>query len=373
MEFAFNTEQEDFRRIVRKFLADRSPLSQVRQVSNSDSGYDAQLWSVMSDQLGLPGLLVPQQYGGSEASVVEAAIVMEELGRSLSPSPFFATAVLGVTAILLAGHDAQKNELLPVIASGKRTVALAFANGHRPGEANGTAMDVSRSGATTTLTGTTTQVIDGHHADFIIAVADVDHDPAHLQLHLVDGTASGLRRTRVETLDATRPMATLEFDGVSAVPLGDPITTATLSHLVDVANTVLAAEMVGGIEAAMTMAVDYAKIRIQFNRPIGSFQAIKHRCAEMAVELDAARAAALYAAFVAAEDSQELTVVAPLAKATAASAFDFAAEWNIQIHGGIGFTWEHDAHLYYRRAVADKVLFGSTQDQWLQLADRIGL
>jgi alkylation response protein AidB-like acyl-CoA dehydrogenase len=371
VDFALSTEQDDFRRIVCKFLAERSALAQVRRVTE-DLGYDPQLWSTMADQLGLPGLLVPLQYGGSEASVVEAAIVMEELGRSLVPSPFFATAVLGVTAILLAGHDEQKNELLPLIASGRRTVAVAFTGGDRAGAANGIAMTTSRSGAITTLTGTITQVIDGHHADTVVVVGAAD-DPARIQLHLVDGSATGLRRTRVETLDATRPMATLEFDGVSAVPLGDPITPSTLSHLIDVANTVLAAEMVGGTEAAMTMAVEYAKIRVQFNRPIGSFQAIKHRCAEMAIELDTARAAALYAAYVAAEGSQELAVVAPLAKATAASAFDFAASWNIQIHGGIGFTWEHDAHLYYRRAAADKVLFGSVQDQWLQLADRIGL
>jgi alkylation response protein AidB-like acyl-CoA dehydrogenase len=372
MDFALSSEQDDFRRTVCKFLADRSPLAKVRLVAEADPGYDPQLWSTMSDQLGLAGLLVPLQYGGSDASVVEAAIVMEELGRSLAPSPFFATAVLGVTAILLAGHDGQKNELLPLIASGKRTVAVAFTDGDRAGAANSAVMNTSRSGAITTLTGTTTQVIDGHYADIIIVVGAAD-DPARLQLHLMDGGAVGLRRTRVETLDATRPMATLEFDGVSAVPLGDPITRATLSHLIDVANTALAAEMVGGTEAAMTMAVDYAKIRVQFNRPIGSFQSIKHRCAEMAIELDTARAAALYAAYVAAEGSQELALVAPLAKATAASAFDFAASWNIQIHGGIGFTWEHDAHLYYRRAVADKVLFGSMQDQWLQLADRIGL
>jgi alkylation response protein AidB-like acyl-CoA dehydrogenase len=372
VDFALSTEQDDFRRIVCKFLADRSPLTQVRRVANADPGYDPKLWSTMGDQLGLPGLLVPLKYGGSDASVVEAAIVMEELGRSLAPSPFFATAVLGVTAILLTGHDEQKNELLPLIASGKRTVAVAFTDGDRAGAANGTAVNTNRSGAITTLTGTATQVIDGHYADTVVVVAAAD-DPARLQLHLVDGGAAGLRRTRVETLDATRPMATLEFDGVSAEPLGDPITRATLSHLIDVANTVLAAEMVGGTEAAMTMAVDYAKIRIQFNRPIGSFQSIKHRCAEMAIELDTARAAALYAAFVAAEGSEELAVVAPLAKATAASAFDFAASWNIQVHGGIGFTWEHDAHLYYRRAAADKVLFGSIQDQWLQLADRIGL
>jgi alkylation response protein AidB-like acyl-CoA dehydrogenase len=372
VDFALNTEQEDFRRIVRKFLADRSALAQVRLVTDSDLGYDAQLWSTMCDQLGLAGLLVPLQYGGSDASVVEAAIIMEELGRSLAPSPFFATAVLGVTAILLAGDDEQNNELLPLVASGKRTVTVAFADGGRAGAANGAGVNIGRSGAVTTLTGTVTQVIDGHHADTVVVVAAAD-DPARFPLYLVDGSAAGLRRTRVETLDATRPMATLEFDGVSAVPLGDPIAPATLSHLIDVANTVLAAEMVGALDATMTMAVDYAKLRTQFNRPIGSFQAIKHRCAEMAIELDAARAAALYAAFIAAEGSQELAVVAPLAKATAASAFEFAASWNIQIHGGIGFTWEHDAHLFYRRAVADNVLFGSVQDQWLQLADRIGL
>src|SRR5882757_7708475 len=186
MDFALNTEQQDFRRIVRKFLADRSPLADVRRVANSDPGFDPQLWSVMSEQLGLPGLLVPLQYGGSEGSVVDAAVVMEELGRSLAPSPFFATAVLGVSAILLAGHDEQKNELLPLIASGRRTVAVAFASGDRAGAVNGSAMTTSRSGAITTLTGTMTQVIDGHHTDTVVVVGAAD-DPVRIQLHLVDG------------------------------------------------------------------------------------------------------------------------------------------------------------------------------------------
>lgn len=372
MEFALSTEQEDFRQTLREFISARSPLARVREVVTTDRGYDPDLWSAMSEQLGLSGLLVPDQYGGSEATVMEAALVMEELGRGLVPSPFFATVALGVLPILLLGSEEQKKEYLPAIASGRHTVTTAI-SASEGGRAGGEPMRASKSGDGVTLNGTKDQVIDGHCADTIIVVASTPNDPGELGLYLVDGAAPGLVRARLETFDLTRPMGTLEFTDVAAVPLGDAVAPATLSHIMDIASTLLAAEMVGGIEATMTMAVEYAKMRHQFNRPIGSFQAIKHRCAEMAIELDTSRAAVLHAAHVASEGVGAVSIAAPLAKATAASGYDFSASWNIQIHGGIGFTWEQDAHLYYRRALADKVLLGSVREHWLQLADRIAL
>lgn len=373
MEFALSTEQEDFQRTLRQFITEKSPLAKVREVVERDPGYDPDLWSYMGEQLGLPGLLLTEEYGGSDATMIEVALVMEELGRGLVPSPFFATVALGVVPILLAGSEEQKKELLPAIAAGRHTVTTAISESEAAGAPNGVLMRAAGTRHNITLSGVKTHVIDGHSADSVIVIAAAPDEPADLGFYLVDGTAPGLVRTRVETFDPTRSMATLQFDEVPAVPLGEAVGSGTVSHFLDVANVLLAAEMVGGIEAAMTMAVEYAKVRHQFNRPIGSFQAIKHRCAEMAVELDTSRAATLYAAHVAAEGSDELAIVAPLTRATAASGFDFAASWNIQIHGGIGFTWEQDAHLYYRRAKADQVLFGSVREHWLQLADRIGL
>lgn len=373
MDFALNAEQEEFQRSLRRFLADRSPLSRVREVVGTDRGWDEQLWAQMSQQLGLPSLVVPEEYGGSGATMIEAALVMQELGRGLVPSPYFATTAFGVVPILeLAGED-LKQKLLPEVAAGERTMTTALTEPSGVWGPQGVTLRALAAGDRVTLTGTKAYVLDGHTADSILVVALAPGEGTEFGWYLVEGDAPGLTRTKVETLDLTRPMATLELEGTPGVPLGEPVPWSTVAHILDVASVLLAAEMVGGIEAAMTMSVEYAKVRHQFNRPIGSFQAIKHRAAEMAVELDTSRAAMLYAALAAAEGSDELALAAPVAKATAASGFAFTASWNIQIHGGIGFTWEHDAHLYFRRAKADETLLGSVSQYWLELADRVGL
>lgn len=374
MDFILSPEQDDFRQAMRQFVTELSPLAKVRQAVTTVPGYDSDLWSRMSRELGLAGLLVPEEYGGAGATMIEAAVAMEELGRGIVPSPLFATVALGVAPILIAASQERKKELLPEIAAGARTVTTAI---NEPGCVNGSfggvAMRAATDGDAVTLSGTKIHVIDGQSADTLLVLALPPGSSAEPELYLVDGDAVGLTRTRVETLDITRPLATLTFDAVSAVPLAAAHGAASVRRVLDVAKTLLAAEMVGGTEGAMTMSVEYAKVRHQFNRPIGSFQAIKHRCAEMAIELDSARAVTLYAAHLAGEESINLAKAAPIAVATAAAGFDFTASWNVQIHGGIGFTWEHDAHLYYRRAKADRVLLGSVREQWLALADRIGL
>lgn len=373
MDFMLSPEQEDLRQTIRQFVTELSPLAKVRQAVTAAPGYDVDLWSRMGRELGLAGLLVPEQYGGAGATMIEVAVAIEELGRGIVPCPLFATVALGVAPILIVASQEQKKELLPEIAAGARTVTTAI---NEPGCLDGfgaVAMRAATDGDAVTLSGTKVHVIDGHNADTLLVLALPPGDSAEPELYLVEGNAVGLTRTRVETLDITRPLATLTFDAVSAVPLAGAHGAAPVCRVLDVAKTLLAAEMVGGIEGAMTMSVEYAKVRHQFNRPIGSFQAIKHRCAEMAIELDSARAVTLYAAHLAAEESADLAKAAPLAMATAAAGFDFTASWNVQIHGGIGFTWEHDAHLYYRRAKADRVLLGSVREQWLEVADRIGL
>lgn len=372
MDFALSPEQEEFRRTVRQFVTELSPPARVRQAAATEPGFDLDLWSRMSQQLGLAGLLVPEEYGGAEATMIEAAISMEELGRGVVPAPLFATVALGVVPILMSGSEEHKKDLLPEIAAGNRTATAAI---NEPGGegVRSVAMRAATAGDAVTLTGTKTQVIDGHSADTVLVLALPPGESSQPDLYLVDGAATGLSRTRVETLDMTRPMATLTFDAVPAASLTGVTGALPIQRVLGVAKTLLAAEMVGGIDGAMSMSVEYAKMRHQFNRAIGSFQAVKHRCAEMAIELDTARAVTLYAAHLAAEGSVELAEAAPMALATAASGFDFTASWNIQIHGGIGFTWEHDAHLYYRRAKADQVLLGPVRDQWLELADRIGL
>jgi alkylation response protein AidB-like acyl-CoA dehydrogenase len=373
MDFALNAEQEEFQRSLRRFITERSPLSKVRDVVRTDRGWDEQLWSQMSQQLGLPGLLVPEEYGGAGATMIEAALAMQELGRGLVPSPYYATTAFGVVPILEFGTEEQKAKLLPEIASGERTATTALTEPSGLWGPDGVTLRAIAAGDQVTLTGTKAFVIDGHTADSILVVALAPGEGSEFGWYLVDADAPGLTRTKAETLDLSRPMATLGFTGTPATPVGAPVPWGRVAHVLDVAGTLLAAEMVGGIEAAMTMSVEYAKVRHQFNRPIGSFQAIKHRAAEMAVELDTSRAAMLYAAYVASEGSDELALAAPVAKATAASGFAFTAAWNIQIHGGIGFTWEHDAHLYFRRAKADESLLGTVSQYWLELADRVGL
>lgn len=373
MDFMLSDEQEEFRQTIRRFVAGVAPTSGLRDVVTTECGYDAAVWTRMNRELGLAGLLIPEEYGGADATMVEAVIAMEELGRAVVPCPLFSTVALGVVPILMTASPEQKKELLPEIAEGIRTVTTAIKD-WSPADGGAVAMRANADDGGVTLTGTKVQVIDGHSADLLLVLALPPGDSVDPAWYLVAGDAAGMRRERVDTLDITRPMATLTFDAVSAVPLGPPENgNVQTDRVLNMAKVLLAAEMVGGTDGALDMSVTYARLRHQFNRPIGSFQAIKHRCAEAAVELDSARALTLYAAHLATLSSAELAKVAPMALATAASAFGFMASWNIQIHGGIGFTWEHDAHLYFRRAKADRVLLGTESDQWLEVADRIGL
>lgn len=370
MDFAYDSDQEDFRSSLRRFLTDKAPLSKVREASETDLGYDPELWKQMSTQLGLPGLHLPEEHGGSGTGLLEPAIVMEETGRALTASPYGA-CLLASLAVLRHGDAGQQAELLPGIASGETVATLAMAELASPAGVTGLQTTALSRGAEVTLTGSKTLVEHGHSADvLIVSATGGDAGPGQARLYVVRGDAPGLTRTRQEAFDLTRPVAQVDFDGTPAVPLGDDV---DLTDLVDLWCTLLSAEMVGGTGACLDMAVAYAKDRQQFNRPIGSFQAVKHRCAEMLVALDGARAAAQYAVFVADQGSPEIATVAPLAKAEAAEAFTFSAGWNIQVLGGIGFTWEQDAHLYFRRAWADSALLGTPSAQRARLADRLGL
>lgn len=368
MQFELSDEQVEFQKSLRRMVSDRSPVGRVREVIGTEAGWDPALWTQFSEQAGLPALLVPEEYDGAGATLVEAEIVMEELGRGLVPSPFFATTAFGTVPILVFGSEQQKAELLPRIAAGEITATTALTEPSGGWGPDSIEMTAAGRGDTVRLTGTKSFVMDGHTADKIIVVAK---SGGEFGLYVVDADAAGLTRTKQTTLDLTRPMATLEFEGVEATVLGEPGSWDRISHVLDVAATLLAGEMVGAMEASMTMAVEYAKVRSQFSRPIGSFQAIKHRLAEMAVEVDTARAATLYAAYLGAEGHEEFPATALVAKATAAAGFAFTASWSVQIHGGIGFTWDHDAQLYYRKAKSTELLLGSTSDTWLELADRL--
>jgi alkylation response protein AidB-like acyl-CoA dehydrogenase len=371
VNFAFSEEQEELRRSVRRFLEQKSPSTEVRQLMETTDGYDPAVWSQMAEQLGLQGLAIPEEYGGSGYTYVELVVVLEEMGRSLLCAPYFSTVALAANALLTSGDDSAKKELLPGIASGETRATLAITEDNGRWDLDGIQLVAKKGGDGYTLDGHKMFVIDGATANLIIVAARTD---AGVSLFAVDGDAAGLTRTSLQTMDQTRKQARLEFAGTPARLIGaEGGAEAGLSKTLDLAAVALAAEQVGGAQMCLDMAVEYAKVRVQFGRPIGSFQAIKHKCADMLLEVESAKSAAYYAGWAAAEDNDELPVVASLAKAYCSDAYFHAAAENIQIHGGIGFTWEHDAHLYFKRAKSSELLLGDPTYHRELLAQRIGI
>jgi len=371
VNFAFSEEQEELRKSVRRFLEDKSPETEVRRLMETTEGYDPAVWSQMAQQLGLQGLAIPEEFGGSGYTYVELIVVLEEMGRALLCAPYFATVALAANALLASGDDSAKKEYLPGIASGETIATLAITEPAGRWDEAGITLQATGSGDSWTLNGTKSFVIDGHTATLIIVAA---RTAAGVSLFAVPGDAAGLTRTALSTMDQTRKQAKLEFSGTPARLIGaDGAGWATLSKTLDLAAVALAAEQVGGAQKVLEMSVEYAKVRVQFGRPIGSFQAIKHKCADMLLEVESAKSAAYYSGWAAAEDSDELPVVASLAKAYCSDAYFHAAAENIQIHGGIGFTWEHDAHLYFKRAKSSEILLGDATYHRELLAQRIGI
>ena len=376
MNFAFSEEQEELRQTVRRFLEDKSPSSEVRRLMETTEGYDEGVWKQMAQELGLQSLHIPEAHGGQGFTFVELGIVLEEMGRVLLCAPYFSTVVLAANAIMNAGTDEEQAALLPAIASGETIATLAFTEPNGRWDASGITMEAAKQGDGYVLNGTKMFVIDGHTANQIVVVARSAGTSGEdgISFFTVDGDASGLTRTPLATMDQTRKQAKLEFSNVAATPLGEPgAGWAALSKTLDQAAAMLANEMVGGLAKVLEMSVEYAKVRVQFGRPIGSFQAIKHKCADMLLEVESGKSAAYYAAWAAAEDNEELPVAASLAKAYCSDAYFHAAAENIQIHGGIGFTWEHDAHLYFKRAKSSEIYLGDATYHRELLAQRIGI
>ncbi len=371
MNFAFTEEQDELRRTVRAFLDSKSPESAVRELMETEDGYDPAVWSQMAEQMGLQGLHVPEEYGGSGFSYVELGIVLEEMGRALLCAPFFSTVVLAANTLIHSGDDAAKKDFLPGIASGETIATVAFTEPSGKWDEAGVAMEATSNGDGWTLSGTKSFVLDGHLAQLVIVAARTGKG---VSLFAVEGDASGLTRTSLSTMDQTRKQAKLDFENVAARLVGtEGEGWNVLSTVLDLVAVGLAAEQVGGAQKVLDMAVEYAKVRVQFGRPIGSFQAIKHKCADMLLEVESAKSAAYYGMWCASEMNDELPSVASLAKAYCSEAYFHAAAENIQIHGGIGFTWEHPAHLYFKRAKSSELLFGDPTYHRELLAQRIGI
>jgi alkylation response protein AidB-like acyl-CoA dehydrogenase len=371
VNFAFSEEQEELRRSVRRFLDDKSPETEVRRLMDTTEGYDPAVWSQMAEQLGLQGLAIPEEFGGSGYTYVELIVVLEEMGRALLCAPYFSSVALAANLLLVSGDDAAQKEYLPGIANGSTIATAALAEPSGRWDEAGVTLEASGSGDKWTLTGEKLYVLDGHTADLILVAARTG---AGVSVFAVDQAASGLTATPLSTMDQTRKQARITFSSTPGRLVGrEGEGWAAISKMLDLAAVALAAEQVGGAQRVLDMSVEYAKNRIQFGRPIGSFQAIKHKCADMLLEVESAKSAAYYAGWAAAEDSDELPVVASLAKSYCSEAYFHAAAENIQIHGGIGFTWEHPAHLYFKRAKSSELLFGDPTYHRELLAQRIGI
>jgi alkylation response protein AidB-like acyl-CoA dehydrogenase len=370
MSLTFTEEHDELRATVRQFLADKSDERAVRTQMASERGWDPEIWKQMAEQIGLTGLIVPEEHGGAGFGPVELCIVMEEMGRSLACAPYLATAVTAANALLLCADAGSRGALLRGIAAGETIATLASVEPSGCWDLSGIEMRARPKEEGWLLDGSKCWVLDGHTADVILVAARTD---AGLELFRVDAGAEGLTRAPLPELDLTRKLADLSFSATPAARLSQGDQTAALERVMALTLTALAAEQTGGAQACLDMATGYARTRLQFGRPIGSYQAIKHKCADLLVEVEFARTAAYHASFCAAEAPDELLEAATLAKAYCSEVYFHAAAENIQIHGGMGFTWEHPAHLYFKRAKASGLLFGDAAHHREALADRIGL
>ncbi|WP_020132001.1 acyl-CoA dehydrogenase family protein [Streptomyces sp. 303MFCol5.2] len=383
MDPGFTAEQDGIRRTLRELLHKRCGPEELRAALDTPLGHDPALWAALAEQLGLPGLALPEAYGGVGCPVTDLALAAEETGRALAPSPLLATSVLAAPLILGLGTDAQRADLLPRISDGTLTAALAvpapalatalaltgpqdtdWAGGGRAG-----GIQARRVQGVWRLYGEAAQVLDGHGAGALVVAAHTGgFVRSRALLFVVPGDAVGLVRTRQTALDATRPQARVQLRDVCAELLGGeeeaPGVPEALSRAGDFAAAFLACEAVGAADRALERTVEYLGRREQFGRVIGSFQAVQHRLADVYVQIQAARSAAYYAAWAAGGPSAPDGLAGPdgrvggLALAQALEALRRAAAEGIQLHGGIGFTWEHEAHLFFKRAAGDELLFG---------------
>jgi alkylation response protein AidB-like acyl-CoA dehydrogenase len=360
MNFDFSTDQKALRDQARKFLGEHASSTRVRRILDTKAPYDQELWKGMAE-MGWMGTAIPESAGGAGFGHLELCVLAEELGRSLAPTPFSSTIYLAAEALLLAGSDAQKRQWLPRIAQGGAIGCFALAEGPRPPVPGNLAARVAGG----KLTGTKAPVIDGDVADFAV-VAARGGDGA-LSLGLVDLAGPGVTRAPLKTVDPTRSVAQLTFADAPAEPLGPAGGgEALMERLMDRAAVLVAFEQVGGAQAALDMALEYAVGRFAFGRPVASFQAIKHKLADMYVAVELARSNAYYGAWALHADAPELPVAAAAARVSATEAYFHAAKENIQTHGGMGFTWEFDCHLYYRRAKLLALALGSAR-RWKDL------
>jgi alkylation response protein AidB-like acyl-CoA dehydrogenase len=357
MNFDFSDDQKQLRDQARRFLAEKCTTKQVRQVLEGKDSYDRALWKGLAE-LGFLGVAIPEEFGGTGAGHLELAVIAEELGRVVAPVPVASSIYLAAEAILIAGSDAQKRKYLPGLASGESIGTLALFEGK--GNPNPAGIKVSAAGGT--ISGVKMPVPDGEIADIAIVAARTGNSgrESDIALYIVDLKGKGVTRRSLQSIDPTHNQAEITFNGAPAELLGRAEDGwSTLKQVLDRAAVLIAFEQLGGADRAMEMGRDYALDRMAFGRPIGSFQAVKHIMADMYVNATLARSNAYYAAWALSTNSSELAEAAAGARISATQAFQFCSKQNIQVHGGMGFTWEFDCHLYYRRSNALALGLGS--------------
>ncbi len=363
MDFGFSEEQDMLRQSARQFLDTECAMTYVRKMMDDETGYSGEQWNKLAG-LGWTGLIFPEEYGGSGLNMVDLVVVLEEMGRCVMPGPYFSTVILGGLAIDLGGSKAQKKKYLPGICDGTLKATLAQVEESGRWDADGIMLAATKTADGFTLNGTKLFVHDAHNSDILIVPTRTAGKKGEkgITLFIVDAKADGVKRSVLKTMDQTRKLCEVTFTGVNVgkdavlgkAGQGWPL----LGRLIDRAKVALCAEMCGGMQKVLEMSVDYAKVREQFGKPIGSFQAIQHKCANMMVQVESSKSATYYAAWAVANNVTEAHLAACMAKAYCSDAYRIVSGEGIQIHGGIGFTWEHDMHLYFKRAKGSEVTFG---------------
>jgi alkylation response protein AidB-like acyl-CoA dehydrogenase len=369
MNFDFSDDQKQLRDTARKFLAEKCPPKAVRAVIDGKAPYDRDLWKGLAE-LGFLGVAIPEEYGGTGAGHLELCVIAEEMGRALAPVPFSSTVYLAAEALLVAGSEVQKKKWLPLIASGEAIGTLALFEG----KGNPSPQAIKLAASNGSLNGTKKPVADGTIANFAIVAARTGSAgrDTDISLFLVDMKAGGVEAKALSNIDPSHGQAEVTFKNCKAEPLGAAGEGwSIISQVLDRAAVLLAFEQVGGADRALEMGRDYALDRIAFGRPIGSFQAIKHMLADMYVSATLARSNCYYGAWALSTNAGELPEAAAAARISATQAFQHCAKNNIQVHGGMGFTWEFDCHLYYRRANATALSLGSMSYWEDALIDRM--
>jgi len=363
MNFGFNDEQELLRSTARKFFDNECPSTTVRTLMEAPEGMTPELWKKLAEQ-GWLGLIAPEEHGGMALGIVDLVVLLEEMGRAVVPGPFFSTVLLGGLAILEAGSDAQKKAWLPKICSGEARATLAWMEPSAELGAAGVTLQAAAKGSGFTLNGTKLFVHDAHTADVIVVAARTSsgQNPEDgISLFLVPKGTPGLAVTLLPTMDQTRKLCEVTLTNVSvgSEAMGAPLAGwKPLARVIDRATVGLCAEMCGGAQKVLDMTVEYAKIRQAFGRPIGSYQGVKHKAADMLVDVENSKSITYYAAWAMDEDVPEGPLAVSMAKAYVSDAYRRVSGAGIQLHGGIGFTWEHDLHLYFKRAKGSEFTFG---------------